>query len=95
MKINQAELDACAERDNIIARCPRCLGIVFVVVNHPMVVDRSVKREIGDMVSDGYLIEHMTREQFRKDAGAFGHNPPCKGLAKLPVAGDAKQKALL
>jgi hypothetical protein len=52
--------------DCIIARAPCCKRIVFATVNEGRTLGAKEKREIADMVIEGYLVEHMTVAAVRK-----------------------------
>lgn len=57
-----------SDRDNqdcIIARRPCCGRIVFAAANVKEVMDDEMRREIGVMVEEGYVIEHMSAKDVR------------------------------
>ena len=57
------------ERDNadcIVARTPCCKRLIFATVNDGRKLDIKTKREIADMVIEGYTLEHMTAAEVRK-----------------------------
>jgi hypothetical protein len=53
------------EKDTIIARTPCCNRIVFAAMNDPKVLDTAMMKEIGELVSDGCMIEHVNVEIVR------------------------------
>lgn len=64
-----------ASDDNIIARCPECKRITFIAANIPVVMDKDMFKEVGELIKAGCSIEHITTEDFRKQA--FRHSKGC------------------
>ncbi len=52
--------------DCIVARAPCCKRLIFATVNEGRKIGLKEKREIADMVIEGYMIEHMTAAEVRK-----------------------------
>jgi hypothetical protein len=51
--------------DNLVAKCPECLKVVFVVENSPAVMDAEMLKEIEKLIKVGFLIGHMTTKAMR------------------------------
>ena len=58
------DFDQCG---NIAAWCPGCKRVVYIIVNHPSVIEDQNRKEIVDMVVRGYRVESISTAQNRQE----------------------------
>lgn len=54
------------DADCIVIRCSGCKRVIYAAVNKPRVMTSDAFKEIGEIVSNGHNVEHMTAEDVRK-----------------------------